>query len=407
MPPMEAGEGEHNRYLILGAGADQEPITPRQDYLGIDAVTWFINKQSDFFHDRLASGTLEIKLADSEHYQVALGSFELAHGAKQAPVFDRAVLPDRCLSAGPIVLTASLTAVKKDTTLLTILKSASGASLDVVSSMVQTASLTGPYRLLESAGDQILQGVKKVLSDTADKREPLFDFTGLEASLQTDQVKGPTSYLLFHRGSKFNQAQLSIGSEGLLEIPLLNGSPIDDGAWLLLRLRRSREYLGNRPWEDEAKSLRVDLSSLVEDAASSNITSDEALKQLKPSSSGNQTIFDRFVQLRGIIKADGVISEKQALAKIGLLYKAIHDAAASIRTGDPAHFETSISDVKKSLLSGAPLSAETTQIFTSQAADVVKARAINFKPKTGVDWDAHVAHSLRNLQHLQKTIASF
>jgi hypothetical protein len=49
----EAGQGEHRAYRIPGNGADTTPLTPHQHYLGVDAVTWFINKQGSWVSAKL------------------------------------------------------------------------------------------------------------------------------------------------------------------------------------------------------------------------------------------------------------------------------------------------------------------------------------------------------------------
>ncbi len=86
--PTEAGQGESHVYRIAAANtADQEPLTASRDYLGIDALAWYVNKESSWFRDRTASGVLTATLAGgSEQYQAALGTFELDNGQKTAPV---------------------------------------------------------------------------------------------------------------------------------------------------------------------------------------------------------------------------------------------------------------------------------------------------------------------------------
>src|SRR3954464_8643310 len=77
--PTPAGKGEHHVYKIVPADNPGKPVlTPRKHYLGVDAVAWYINKESSFFADRMASGTLQITLSSGlEQYQAALGTFEL------------------------------------------------------------------------------------------------------------------------------------------------------------------------------------------------------------------------------------------------------------------------------------------------------------------------------------------
>ena len=199
-------------------------------------------------HGPMASGTLDIVMSGGlEKYQAALGTFELKSGARFAPVFDRSVLPDRNYRGGPLTVIASLTAIKKDTAIGGMLKSAASASLGIVAGMVNTATVAGPAKLLTVAGEDLIGGVKKVLNDTAQKREPIFDFSsGLEYSFRPESVVGPESFLLLHRGSQLSDSRLEVRASGQLLVPFHQGSPLEDGAWLLLRLRRSDEYSGVR-----------------------------------------------------------------------------------------------------------------------------------------------------------------
>lgn len=350
----EAGKGEHHVYpIVTNTKPDAPKLTPGLHYLGIDAVAWYINKQSSWFTDRMASGTLQISLANgAEQYQAALGTFELNAGARTAPVFERPVLPDRNLIGGPITLNASLTAIKKDTVIAGLLKSAANASLGIVAGMVQTASATGPAKLLSAAGEELIGGVKKVLSDTGAKREPLFDFTGLEITVQPSTVVGDEIYLLLHRGASLDEAKLTIKKVGQLMLPYQEGTLLDDGAWLMLRLRRTDEYTGARDWYAAARSLRGKIESLVADVGSDVISKDEALKQLKPSAAGTTTLFDEFARIRAIIRNDGVLSERQASAFVADLNTQIVAARKSISTTDPAAFTQIVTNVRTSVASG-------------------------------------------------------
>lgn len=355
--PTEAGQGEHHAYRIPGTSPDRTPLTPKQHYLGVDAVAWFINKQGSWFSDRMASGTLDIKIAAGvEHYQAALGTFELKGESRTAPVFDRPVLPDRNYMGGMITFNVSMSAIKHDRVIAGLLKSAATASLGVVAGMVQTATAAGPMQLLGAAGDEILKGVRQVLSDTGEKREPLFDFSGFEESVSPTQVVGPETYLLMHRGVRLNPGSLSVQDEGMAVLPYVNGMMLDDGAWLLLRLRRSSTYPGQREWFDDARALRSRIRSLVEDFEAGAMETDDALRRLKPSATGTETVYDEFSRLRSVIQNDGVLSESEAVLYTGQLRTSINEARKSIQAGKPSEFHISLDLLKHSLLSGTGLS---------------------------------------------------
>jgi hypothetical protein len=374
--PTEAGRGEHHVFRIPGADtSDRDPLQPGKHYLGIDAVAWFINKESGWFHDRMASGTLDVKLSGGlEKYQAALGTYELKGGTRVAPVFQRPVLPDRNFVGGPITLNASLTAIKRDTVVGSMLKSAASASLGIVAGMVQTATVAGPAKLLAAAGEDLIGGVRKVLSETGEKREPLFDFSGLEFSMQPKDMAGPEMFILLHRGAQLPKDRLTVGTQGELLLPFLNGAMLDDGAWLLLRLRRTSTYSGVRDWFEPTKQLRLRIRALVDDVESGIVDRAEALKRLKPSSTGDQTLFDEFSKLRAIISADGVLSEAEAGARIGELNAALVAARKAISAQDPAEFESALNHLSETLARGGRPTGAVERAFARGAADAIDTR---------------------------------
>ncbi|MCK8479033.1 hypothetical protein [Psychroserpens algicola] len=328
----KAGKGEHHVYRIIPQNQDLSPLKPRSHYVGVDAVSWYINKEDSWFTNRMASGTLDITLSNGmEKYQTALGTFELKGGSKIAPVFDRPVLLDRNYRGGGIGFNASLTAIKKDTVLASVLKNAANASLGIVAGMVDTAAVTGPTQLLTSAGSQLVQGVRNILSDQSEKHEPLFDFNGLNFNIRADKILGPEVYLLFHRGADLNDDELDVSVDGEMTLPTYKGNHLKDGTWLLLRIKRSSEYPNVRPWFSKRRDLKGKIQSLVDDALNNFISKESALEQFKYTESGDGTLLDKFGTLRSIILNDGVITEVQALAFITSLKNLIVNARKSIK----------------------------------------------------------------------------
>lgn len=364
---VEAGNGEHRAYRVIVDSASG-PLLPNEHYLGVDAVAWYINKQSSWFSDRMASGTLDIKIADGmERYLAALGTFELKGGSRIAPVFDRPVLPDRNYRGGTITISAALSALKKDTVIAGLLKSAATASLGVAAGMVQTATAAGPVRLLGAAGEELISGVKRVLSDTAEKREALFDFSGLEVSLQPDRIIGKEMYVLLHRGTPFEESSLAVKASGQLVLPHVNGQVLDDGAWLLLRLRRVAEYSGQREWYSTARALRGRIQSVVEDFKSKLITREDALKRLAPSTTGTETLFDEFARLRAIIWNDGVLSEREATLHVGQLRLTVDSARNAIANEQPQSAPRILQETMDALLEESELPAAAAPAYESEA----------------------------------------
>jgi hypothetical protein len=293
---------------------DKAKLTARNHYVGIDAVAWYVNKESNWFKDRMASGTFEAKLSSGlENYDVALGTFELKDGSKIAPIFDRAVVPDRNYRGGNITLHAQLSAIKNDTAMAGILKSAANATLGLTAGMVSTASATsGPSKLLAAAGGEIISGVKNLLSGTAEKKETIFDFTGIEYTIRPDEIAGPEAYILFHRGAKLNENQLLIKKHGQLYLPFYNNILLNDGAWILIRIRRSDEYSGVREWYEAVKELRMRITSMVDAFFDGINDKDVAISDFQSTASGGKTTMDEYLRIRSIIENDGVISEREA-----------------------------------------------------------------------------------------------
>lgn len=406
--PTEAGKGEHHVYRIVPNDAsDQIVLTAGKHYLGIDAVAWFINKESSWFSDRMASGTLELKLSGGlEKYQAALGTFDLKGGTKVAPVFERPVLPDRNFRGGVITMAASLTAIKKDTVIGGMLKSAANASLGIVAGMVQTAAMSGPAKLLAAAGDDLIGGVKRVLTDTAEKREPLFDFSGLEFSIQPKLVVGPEIFLLFHRGATFDEKDLAVRASGQLLLPFYKGTVLDDGAWLLLRVRRSGEYSGVRDWYDSARSFRGKLATLVADVGNGAISKEEGLGRLKPSSTGDATLFDEFAKLRVIILNDGVLSETEAGLQVGQLNAAIAAAKKAITESKPDSFANSMADLREGLLRGESVRGTIGKAFEAQFVSVLESRRLLAGKRRGkkVVERPKTSEIFSDMRHLPKAV---
>ncbi|RNC86224.1 MAG: hypothetical protein ED556_07960 [Winogradskyella sp.] len=343
----KAGKGEHHVYRILKTNNDSEPLTPRNHYVGVDAVSWFINKEDSWFSNRMASGTLDITLSNGmEKYQAALGTFEIRGGSKIAPVFDRPVLLDRNYRGGGIGFNASLTAIKKDTVLASVLKNAANASLGIVAGMVDTAAVTGPTQLLTSAGGELIDGVRNILSDQSAKHEPLFDFNGLNFNIRAEKILGPEVYLLFHRGADLDDEQLDVITDGEMVLPTYKGQHLQDGAWLLLRIKRSSEYPNVRPWYSKRRELKGKIQSLVDDALNDFIAKETALEQFKYTESGDATLLDKFGTLRSIILNDGVITEVQAVAFSTELKNLVVNARRSIEESDKEILAASKKDME-------------------------------------------------------------
>lgn len=409
----EAGKGENHVYRIaLVDPSDQCRLTARNHYISVEAIAWYINKTNGWFTKLIASGTLEIQLSGGlEKYQAALGTFELASGAKTAPVFDRPILNERNYRGGPISFTAMLSAIRKDAVISIMLNSAASASLGVVGGMVNTATLSGPLKILAAAGEDIVNSVRKVLCDTGTSREPIFDFTGLGFAIRPESIVGPQTFLLLQRGAALDEAKLTIGANGHLLVPFYNGVMLDDGAWLLLRIRRSEEYSGVREWFEDVKKLRGRIKSLVDDFEASSLTKEEGLGQLKSSGTGDKTLLDEFFRLRSIINNDGVLSEREAGLYVGQLYTAILAAKKAI-SGDssgrnPSKMLTDVIDsTSKSLSLGQRIGGMLGKAFEEQVTSVAKLRSFSIVRDTDPDRIANLSGDevFKTMQYVPKAL---
>lgn len=321
----EAGTGDHHFFLLPGGDG---PLVPNEHYLGIDAASWFINKQSSFFSDWSASGTVEISLVDDrERYSIALGSFELEQGARTAPVFNKALVPDRQFRGGAIGITVALSFYRRDSRTAALLRGAAAASLNIASGMVETATLAGPALVLAAAGAELVRGVRGALHE-AGQQHHLFG-GGLSVGLRAEHVRGERTYLLLHRGGWLDETKLEVQRVGGFEVPSYDGRPLEDGAWVLLVLRRGATYPGERPWAEEAKAVRGDVENLVRDVLDEVQANAAGMAQLFPGEGGAaETLFDRFVALRRVIQNDAVLAEaeaRQRVRELGAVFREARD----------------------------------------------------------------------------------
>lgn len=350
---MEAGKGDHKVYHVNVGEPDGEVLRRGIHYVGIDAVAWFINKQSGWFEDRMGSGTLSLRLAGGrEKYEAALGTYELDGGARYAPVFENPVLPDRNYLGGNILINASLSGIARDTVLSSILKSAADTSLGIVAGMIETATLAGPQKILGAAGGSLVGSVQDILQNKAEEREPMFDFSGITYGVRADDVTTPISYVLLHRGSALDEDKLTVAPDGALLLPMYDGRALTDGAWLLLRIRRTREYSGTRPWFIDQRRFRNQIRDLVSDVDLGAIDSDTALEQFRPSDRGDSTLYDEYVRLRAVINNDGVITNTQAGVFKAQLKKALMDARTAIEQGVPEDYHREVGALRGAIGDG-------------------------------------------------------
>jgi hypothetical protein len=335
--PKVAGEGGFHVYSIPSTiGGDLTPLTAGIHYLGVDAVSWFVNKESTWYSNHMATGILQIALSNGiEQYQAALGTFGLSGGAKVAPVFSAPVLNERNYVGGSIKITATISDIKKDNALALMLKSAADASLGIVSGMVSTATLAGPAAVLGGAGSSLINSIKGILSSTAVQSNPLFSEPGIVIDIDPTSLLGPESFLLFHRGSELAQDKLALKKTGLVTTINYDNKELVDGVWLLVRVFVKKAYTGVRDWYQDVRKYKASLLDLVMKVQAGALPKDSALSQLASSTAGNKTLLDELFRLSAIISSDGVITLGEAINRISELNKDLIDAKAKI-TGTPS-----------------------------------------------------------------------
>jgi hypothetical protein len=329
-----AGDGEHGVHVST-RGDDAGPLAPGAEYVSVDACSWFVNREDGWLRKWAVSGMIDATLGASvERYQVGLGTFELDGSARIAPVFDRPIVHDRCYRGGPLTFAVSLFAAARDTPLTALLRGASAASLGISASMVQTATLAGPQRVLGAAAGSLMAGLTSLVAQPDSGLRPIFAREGLEVTLQPDQVRTGTVFILFHRGAPLEDHELQIRSvDGGRDVPFRSGRPLEDGVWLLLRLRRGAVYSGQRDWFEQERALRADVENLVADAIAGVLPAEVALARLQVGQSGVETLFDHFRALRHVVQRDGVLTEAEARARVAGLAERIGAARRAIGGG--------------------------------------------------------------------------
>jgi hypothetical protein len=342
---VKAGVGEHQAIVIPGGG-DGTPLTLHKHYFSIDAVGWFVNQESGWFSDKIATGTLSMRIGAGETYNVALGVYELKGGARIAPVFGRPVLPARAFRGGPITVQAVISGAKKSNGLGKVLQGVADAALGVVGTMVQTASLTGPSQVLGAAGGALVGGVRDLLN-AQDNNLRLFDpTTGIEKTLEPADIRAPTMYVLLHRGTKLEPKKLKVGSEGGGEVLTYDGKALEDGAWLLLRFRRSTEYPTEPTWLKKFRDWVGSVEQLADDLDSQGVTVEAARAQLTSGGEGAPTVYDVYRELYAEIRSDGLLTAAESGSYLGVLRAVRKLALQLIDGGNRAGFDAAMGQLR-------------------------------------------------------------
>lgn len=406
-----AGSGEHRPYMITPQ-PDNVLLAAQEHYLGVDAVSWYVNKESSWFTDRMATGILTILLAAGEEkYEVSLGMYELQAGAKIAPIFNRPVLPERVFRGGTVTLRAQLNGIAKDTRVAKLIKSTASATLGVVGGMVQTASPAGPYAPLVAAGGVLIGGLREIF-DNSDEKLRLFDPDGMEVTFRGNQIISAETYLLLHRGAALNRDKLAVTTGGDVPEVIHHGDPLRDGVWLLLRIRRVSEYPIERSWYQQFRKWTSDIVGLVDDVKNGVMTKDAAMATLSPGSEATPTIYDVYRRLRDQILNDGVLTQAEATGYAGTLSNYRRLAVSAIQNAQYDKFLEGLRNLRAGLEVGRAPNTEAEQIFQAERAAAGNVRPVVVMKKGGavelsrrVEPSTSIFQSLAKLPRLLETVS--
>jgi hypothetical protein len=341
---VKAGIGDHQA-LIIPATDDGTPLTIHKHYLEIDSVCWFVNQESSWFSDKIATGTLSIRIGTGESYNVALGVFELKGKAKIAPVFGRTVLPARAFRGGPITVQAVISGVARSNGVGKVLQGVADAAFGVVGTMVQTAALTGPSQILGAAGGALVGGVRDLLN-AQDSSLRLFDpTTGIEKTIQPDDFRRPTMYVLLYRGSALDESKLTVIGAAGAEAPSYEGERIEDGVWLLLRFRRLTEYPFEPSWLTKFRSWLDSVTHLIDSWEANVITTDIARTKLNSGGEGSPSVYDVYRELTAEVLSDGLLTASESGSYLAVLRAVWRLARRLVDGGDRAAFDKAMTQL--------------------------------------------------------------
>ncbi len=381
-----AGEGEHEKYLLEPPEVDEsdkEPLAERIHYLGIDSVRWYVNDQRNFLYNKDASGTIKIGLGD-ETYEVGLGKYQLKGGARTAPVHDRAVLPNRVYRGGKLTLKVFVRAIKSDRLHTKLLKDMSLASLTVVAGAVSAATASGPLAALLEAGKSLTGGIEEILKQ-GEKGKTVFDPGGVDITIGRDQIRGPETYLLVHRGARLLEDKLKLGGTSSNIRVLYEGRRLDDGAWVLFRLRRATRYGYARPWYRDEVAVRGELDDLMSRWRLGGVTADQVHEQLTPRP-GEKNLGNRILEVTGQIGKDPVLSYAESSVRKSALELPLKIALISVTAEDPSVYDAERDRMVSSLVEGRRPPGPVAEAIKAIAIDLAEDKTANL-----IDSDPAIA----------------
>jgi hypothetical protein len=321
-PDAAGGNGDASYYVLRNAATDNTKFDQQNDYVRIDAVSWFVNKQGNWIKSVVASGSVSITV-DGTAYSFPLGGFALAKGAKTAPIFELPLIPTTPWDGSPITFGAKLVGVRNDTTFGAILQQLANTAVSYGSSALGTASFLTAYPGLSQVSSSLTQTADSLVQKLGADQVPIFDATsGIAATLYSQELYGNQFFILFYKGHKLDQSSLNISTNdsGVQEV-LENGKELQDGAWILFRVTREDDYAGPRPWTDQLNQAlnQLNVQMKLFQAAPDPTTGDTIINSLQNTGQNTgkpQSLGDQFTFIGNLINQDMALTEKQRLAEL-------------------------------------------------------------------------------------------
>lgn len=347
-----AGDGDNHRFIIKENDATPSSIQAGVDYIAVDAVSWFVNRQGNFFVDRMVAGSLEFRI-HAQDYSTVLGNYILEGGQRTAPIFDRPIVPIVAYHGGDLTLKAFIKGIKQNTAAGTLMKQMAAASLTVVTGAIQVGTGGIATTALIAAGTILGNGAVNMLTANDEKAIPIFN--PFEVTVKAAQdVTTLNTYILLHRGSNdVDEKLLTVSISAAGTKVKYNGQFFNDGAWILFRISKSATYTGDpRPWKNEVESVKNKIENLIDLWDANAITKDNVISALTPTGQEPTNVGDSYFASKERIKEDLVLTRKDRITEAGLL-RAYYDAAKdAANSNDPQSFYKWRDGTLKALVAG-------------------------------------------------------
>jgi hypothetical protein len=364
-----AGKGNNHRFILASPNGmgDQSKLQEGKDYIKVDAVSWYVNRQGNFFVNRMVAGTLEFRI-NGQDFSTVLGSYDLRQGQRTAPVFDQPIVPWVAYQGGDLMLRAYIRGTQQNTAAGDLLSKMAVASLTVVAGAIEAETGGLATMALVAAGSTLTKGASSMLSSNTPKTIQIFESFQVNVDLSS-QFKGKERYVVVHRGNDdIRESDLSIvlGKSGA-EVQC-NSSFFDDGAWILFRIQKSDVYTGNpRPWFDEAESVKNSIEELISYWQTKSLDVDSVATALVPTGKEPANVGDKYMSICRRIRADLVLTRIDRTAKVGGVRTFYEAAQAAVEAKDPDKFHELRNQTQANLKKGIAPPERIAAVFREEA----------------------------------------